>query len=171
MPSFQTKRPVPYGPQAMLDLVADVEKYPQFLPLCESLKVISRARAETGVETIVARMGVGYGPLRESFVSRIIIDRRIHQIDVTHLDGPFRKLDNRWRFVPSRTGSDVEFSISYEFRSLALQMLLGNLFDRAFRKFAEAFEARANALYGTPADRPSAELPTGDARGALRSPS
>ena len=170
MPSFQTKRPVPYGPQAMVDLVADVEKYPQFLPLCESLKVLSRDTAKTGIETIVARMGVGYGPIKESFTSRIVIDRSLHQIDVTHLDGPFRKLDNRWRFVPSRSGSDVEFSISYEFRSLALQMLLGSMFDRAFRKFAEAFEARARALYGTPANQPSVELPTGDARQALRSP-
>ncbi len=170
MPSFQTKRPVSYGPQAMAELVADVEKYPQFLPLCESLNVVSRVKAESGIETIVARMGVGYGPIKESFTSRIVIDRSRHQIDVTHLDGPFRKLDNRWRFVPSRSGCDVEFSISYEFRSLALQVLLGNMFDRAFRKFAEAFEARARALYGATANGPSADLPTGDARQALRSP-
>jgi coenzyme Q-binding protein COQ10 len=171
MPSFQTKRPVPYGPQAMVDLVADVEKYPQFLPLCESLRVLSRATAESGIETIVARMGVGYGPIKENFTSQIVIDASRHQIDVTHLDGPFRKLDNRWRFVTSRSGCDVEFSIDYEFRSLALQLLLGNMFDRAFRKFAEAFETRARTLYGLPANKPSTDLPTGDARHVLRLPS
>jgi coenzyme Q-binding protein COQ10 len=171
MPSFQTKRPVPYGPQAMVDLVADVEKYPQFLPLCESLKVLSRVKADSGIETIVARMGVGYGPIRESFTSRIVIDRARHQIDVTHLDGPFRKLDNCWRFLPSRTGSEVEFSIDYEFRSLALQVLLGSMFDRAFRKFSEAFEARARSIYGRPTDTTSSNLPTGGARQALRSSS
>jgi coenzyme Q-binding protein COQ10 len=170
MPSFQTKRPVPYGPQAMVELVADVEKYPQFLPLCDSLKVLSRVKSDSGIETIVARMGVGYGPIQESFTSRIVIDRARHQIDVTHLDGPFRKLDNRWLFVPSRSGCDVEFSIAYEFRSLALQILLGNMFDRAFRKFAEAFEARAGALYGKAGDKQAELLPTGDARQALRSP-
>ena len=171
MPAFQTKRPVPYGPQAMLDLVADVEKYPQFLPLCESLKVISRNRAQTGIETIVARMGVGYGPIKESFTSRIVINRAIHRIDVTHLDGPFRKLENVWQFRPSRSGCDVEFAIDYEFRSIALQILLGSMFDRAFRKFAEAFETRARALYGVPANPPPADFPTSDARQALRSPS
>ena len=171
MPAFQTNRPVPYGPQAMLDLVADVEKYPQFLPLCESLKVISRSRAATGLETIVARMGVGYGPIKESFTSRIVIDRTIHRIDVTHLDGPFRKLENRWQFRASRSGCDVEFAISYEFRSLALQLLLGNMFDRAFRKFAEAFETRARTIYGAPANPAPADFPVTDARQALRSPS
>jgi coenzyme Q-binding protein COQ10 len=170
MPSFQTKRPVPYGPQAMTELVADVENYPQFLPLCDSLKVVSRSTADSGIETIVARMGVGYGPIQESFTSRIVIDRARHQIDVTHLDGPFRKLDNSWHFAPTRSGCDVEFSISYEFRSLALQVLLGSMFDRAFRKFAEAFEARAKVLYGVPKNQPAAELPTSDTRQALRLP-
>jgi len=165
MPSFQTKRPVPYGPQAMVDLVADVEAYPQFLPLCDSLTVLSRSAAEPGIETIVARMGVGYGPLQESFTSRITINRALHQIDVTHIDGPFRQLDNRWRFVPSRSGCLVEFSITYEFRSFALQLLLGNMFDRAFRKFAEAFESRARTLYG-----PSADITPAQVRPALRSP-
>jgi len=87
MPSFQTKRPVPYGPQAMVDLVADVEAYPQFLPLCDSLTVLSRSAAEPGIETIVARMGVGYGPLQESFTSRITINRKSNSIDlVTEAD-------------------------------------------------------------------------------------
>ncbi len=171
MPSFQTKRPVPYGPQAMLDLVADVDKYPQFLPLCESLKVLSRNTASNGIETIVARMGVGYGPIQESFTSRIVVDRRIHRIDVSHLDGPFRKLENSWQFRPSRTGCDVEFSIDYEFRSIALQILLGSMFDRAFRKFAEAFETRARALYGSLGSVTGGDLPTSSARQALRSPS
>ena len=148
MPSFQTKRPVPYGPQAMLDLVADVEKYPQFLPLCESLKVLARNTDESGVETIVARMGVGYGPIWESFTSRILIDKRIHRIDVSHLDGPFSRLENRWQFQPSRSGCDVEFSIDYEFRSTLLAVLMGSMFEQAFRKFSQSFEERAAKIYG-----------------------
>ena len=150
MPSFETLRPVPYRPDAMLELVADVERYPQFLPLCESLKVLSRIRAADRAEVIVARMSVGYGPLRESFTSRISIDRQANQIDVTHLDGPFRQLDNRWRFLPARNGCEVAFFIAYEFRSLALQILLGSMFDRVFRKFSEAFEMRARQIYGRP---------------------
>ncbi len=169
MPSFQTLRHVPHRPEAMLELVADVERYPQFLPLCESLKVLSRSRAADGSEVIVAHMGVGYGPLRENFTSRITINRQTYQIDVSHLDGPFRVLDNRWRFAAARGGCDVAFDINYEFRSLTLQLLLGSLFDRAFRKFAEAFETRARAVYGVAGITASAENQVPGASQALRS--
>jgi coenzyme Q-binding protein COQ10 len=164
MPSFKTLRPVPFGPDAMLELVADVERYPEFVPLCESLKVISRSWADDGTEIIVARMSVGYGPIRETFTSRIAIDRRASEITVTHLDGPFRVLDNRWRFIAKPAGCDVSFQIAYEFRSLALQLLLGSLFDRVFRKFAEAFETRARKIYGADSANWNRE-----ARGTLRS--
>jgi coenzyme Q-binding protein COQ10 len=148
MPSFGTKRQTPYSANAMLELVADVERYPQFVPLCEELRVLSRSKLEDGAETIVARMTVGYGPIRESFTSRVLVDRAARRIDVTYLDGPFRYMSNRWSFVPRGTGSEIDFHIAYEFRSFALQMLLGSLFDKAFRKFAQAFEARARLIYG-----------------------
>ena len=150
MPTFATIRHVPYPPEAMLNLVADVERYPEFVPLCESLKVISRAQASDGTRTIVARMSVGYGPIQESFTSKVTIVPDLHRIDVTYLNGPFRSLRNRWLFRPAPIGCSVDFHIAYEFRSLPLQLLLGAMFDRAFRKFAEAFEARAHIVYGPP---------------------
>ena len=150
MPAFRTVRHVPYAPDAMLALVADVARYPEFVPLCESLKVMSRTEGPDGTVVIVARMTVGYGPLHESFTSRVVVAKPLQRIDVTYLDGPFRALQNRWLFNPAKGGCDVDFDITYEFRSLPLQILLGAMFDRAFRKFAEAFEARARKVYGPP---------------------
>lgn len=150
MPSFRTIRAVPYPPDAMLDLVADVARYPEFVPLCEALKVRSRTENPDGSTTIVARMTVGYGPLRESFTSKVIVSKATKRIDVTYLDGPFRHMHNCWLFKPAPSGCDIDFDITYEFRSLPLQMLLGAMFDRAFRKFAEAFEARARKIHGPP---------------------
>ena len=150
MPTFDTVRHVPYPPEAMLDLVADVERYPEFVPLCEAMKVMSQSVTSDGARTVVARMSVGYGPLRESFTSKVTIARQLRRIDVSYLDGPFRSMQNRWLFLPTPTGCDVDFHITYEFRSLPLQLLLGAMFERAFRKFAEAFEARARKIYGPP---------------------
>jgi len=150
MPAFHTVRSVPYPPEAMLDLVADVVRYPEFVPLCESLTVLTQIDGTDGTRTITARMTVGYGPIRESFTSRVIVARALRRIDVTYLDGPFRYMRNRWLFKAAPSGCDIDFDIAYEFRSLPLQLLLGAMFDRAFRKFAEAFEARAGKLYGSP---------------------
>lgn len=132
----------------MFELVSDVERYPEFLPLCEELVVRSRERLADGGEEIVACMTVGYGPINETFTTRVRLDRQALGIFVTYVDGPFRHLENVWRFHPDPTGCRVDFSIAYEFRSMALGMMMGALFDRAFRKFAEAFEARADAIYG-----------------------
>ena len=169
MPKFQTVRHVAFAPDAMLELVADVERYPEFLPLCESLKVLSRKREADGSEVIVARMGVGYGPIRESFTSRVQINRDRQHILVTYLDGPFRRLVNTWSFRATRGGCDVDFEIDYEFRSFALQVLLGAMFDRAFRKFSEAFETRARKVYGTRPDTAAVDKARGPAAPALPS--
>jgi coenzyme Q-binding protein COQ10 len=132
----------------MFDLVADVAAYPQFLPLCEALTV--KSRDQQGSETVlIASMAVGYKAIRESFTTRVTLQPERRQILVEYLDGPFRRLENRWSFVPSTAGSTVDFYIDYEFRSAMLGLLMGALFDRAFRKFAEAFEARAGVVYGT----------------------
>lgn len=148
MPSFETTRRVPFTPQQMFDLVADVEQYPKFLPLCEGLRV--RSRAIVGdVETIVADMDVGYKAIRETFTSRVTLDRSKLAVRTELVDGPFRALENRWTFTMVPGGTDVRFFISYEFKSLMLQMLVGAVFDQAFRRFAEAFEARARVVYGT----------------------
>lgn len=149
MPSFRTTRRVPYTPEQMFDLVADVEKYPQFLPLCEALTV--RSREDRGESTvIVATMVAGYQAIRESFTTRVTLNKAASRVQVEYLDGPFRHLDNRWLFKPVPGGCEVDFFIAYEFRSMMLGILVGALFDKAFRRFAEAFEMRARAVYGRP---------------------
>lgn len=147
MPSFQTRRRVSFTPRQMFDLVADVEKYPQFLPMCESLVVGSReTKGDTTV--LVANMGVGYRAIREHFTSRVTLHPEVPTVLVEYLDGPFRHLENRWGFYEAPGGSDIDFSITYEFRSAMLGVLMGALFDKAFRRFAEAFEDRARVIYG-----------------------
>ncbi len=151
MPTFSSKRRVRHTPENMFDLVADVEKYPLFLPLCEELRVRRRTSAGEGTpETLVADMTVGYKAIRETFTSRVALDRPRLRILVEYVDGPFRHLENRWTFRLAEGGCEVEFFITYEFRSFALGMLMGTMFDRAFRKFSEAFERRADAIYGQP---------------------
>jgi coenzyme Q-binding protein COQ10 len=148
MPQFRTKRRVKHSAADMFDLVADVEKYPQFVPLCERLRVRTRTAGE-GVETLVADMTVAYKLIREAFTSRVTLDRPNLQIAVAYLNGPFSHLDNRWTFKPtSETSCEVEFFIDYEFKSRILGVLMGAMFDTAFRRFAEAFERRADVVYG-----------------------
>ena len=138
-----------HEPGKMFDLVADVERYPDFLPFCESLTVKRRSGPdEAGLATIVADMRVGYKAINERFATRVTLDRPGLRILVEHLDGPFTHLENRWAFRPHPRGSVVEFWIDYEFRSRLLAAVAGAVFDRIFRSFAGAFEARADALYG-----------------------
>lgn len=148
MPSFRTTRRVTHTPEEMFALVADVEKYPLFLPLCERLKVRSRVPGEGGGETLIADMSVGYKAIHETFTSKVTLDRDKLKIMVAYLDGPFRALENRWSFKRDGEACIVEFFISYEFKSRMLGMLMGTMFDRAFRKFASAFEKRAEVVYG-----------------------
>jgi len=148
MPTFETVRPARHSPERMFDLVADVEKYPEFVPLCE--KLVVRQRREDGDTTVlIADLTAGYGPVRETFTSMVTLDRSALTIKVEYVDGPFRFLDNRWNFVERADGgADVHFWISYEFRSRMLGALMGSMFDKAFRKFSEAFETRADRVYG-----------------------
>lgn len=150
MPKFETRRRVPHSAQQMYDLVADVERYPQFLPLCETLKVRSRAPRAEGGEVLVAAMEVGYGAIRERFTSRVILDPAALKIQSTYVDGPFSRMDNRWTFsdVAGTPGNcDVVFYIDYEFKSMILKILMGSMFDVAFRRFTDAFEKRAKVVY------------------------
>jgi coenzyme Q-binding protein COQ10 len=148
MPSFRTTRQVRHTPQEMFDLVADVERYPEFLPLCEGLRVRRRAESGDGVETLVAEMKVGYRKIQEAFTSRVALDRTRLRILVEYVDGPFSYLENRWTFRPDPAGCVVEFYIAYEFKSFALGLLMGAVFDKAFRAFVQAFEKRADEVYG-----------------------
>jgi coenzyme Q-binding protein COQ10 len=149
MPQFSTKRRVRHAAGEMFDLVADVERYPEFVPLCRALKVTSRTEKDDGVEVLVASMTVAYKVVRETFTSRVTLDKSKLQILVEYLDGPFSHLQNRWVFRPvDETTCDVEFFIDYEFRSRVLAALMGAMFDAAFRRFAAAFEKRADEIYG-----------------------
>ena len=149
MPMFNTTRRVRHTPQQMFALVADVESYPQFLPLCEGLVVKRRTPREGGGEVLLADMTVGYKAIRETFTSRVTTDPKNLKILVEYVDGPFRHLENRWSFRPTPDdGCEIGFFISYEFASRMLGLLMGTMFDKAFRKFAEAFERRADQVYG-----------------------
>jgi coenzyme Q-binding protein COQ10 len=137
----------------MYAVVADIEHYPEFLPLCESLVVTRRERPGPH-EVLIATMGVGYKSIRESFTSRVTLKPEEPAILVEYLDGPFHHLENRWGFFEANGGSDIDFYIDYEFRSRMLALLMGSLFDSAFRRFSEAFDTRARAVYAN-ADRPT----------------
>jgi len=151
MPQFANKRRVRHSASQMFDLVADVECYPQFVPLCHSLKVRQHTTNPDGTETIIADMGVAFQLVRENFTSRVTLDRPNLKITVEYLKGPFSKLQNRWSFEPKGdVACDVNFFIAYEFKSRMLAVLMGAMFDAAFQKFASAFEKRADAVYGLP---------------------
>ena len=149
MPKFNTNRKVQHTDLEMFNLVSDVERYPEFLPMCESLNV--RSSEERGNKTLLtADMTVGYKMIRETFTTQVLLDKEERRIDVRYIDGPFRYLENRWIFMPLEDGKscEVEFYIDYEFKSRMLGMLMGAMFDIAFKRFTEAFEMRADKIYG-----------------------
>ena len=145
---YEIKHPVAHSADDMFRLVADVESYPKFLPLCEELKLKRRERRD-GKEVLIATMTVGYKLIRESFTTEVILDAEARSILVHYLDGPFSFLENRWRFLPIGPRScEVDFYIAYSFRSRLFERLMGGLFDKAVRKYTDAFEARADDVYG-----------------------
>ncbi len=149
MPQFETRRRVRHRAQDMFDLVADVESYPEFVPLCQSLSIREKTVGANGHPAIVADMTVAYKLFHETFTSRATMDRENLSILAEYLDGPFSHMENKWRFVASgETSCTVNFAIDYAFRSRTLEMLMGTMFDTAFRKFATAFETRADVVYG-----------------------
>ena len=149
MHTFQTTRRVPFSAEQMFAVVADVERYPEFLPLCESIDVRSRNEKGAGTE-LIATMAIGYHAIAESFTSRVTLQPDKGEILVSYLDGPFSHLENRWSFRDVTGGSEVFFHITYEFRSTMLALLMGSMFYKAVRKFADAFEERARKIYGNP---------------------
>jgi coenzyme Q-binding protein COQ10 len=147
MPQFRTKRRVRHPAGDMFDLVADVERYPEFVPFCRAMKVRKRGQDERGRPIFVCEMTVAYKLIHETFTTRVTLDRDAMQILVDYLSGPFTRLVNRWSFRPAERGCDVEFYLAYEFRSRALALLMGAMFEVVFRRFADAFEARADQVY------------------------
>jgi coenzyme Q-binding protein COQ10 len=136
-------RILPYSPQQMFDLVADVGRYPEFLPWCVGARI-----RESGPDWLLADLMIGFKMVREKFTSRVTLDRNKRAIDVVYIEGPFRHLKNRWTFSPAPLGQcQVDFHLEFEFNSAVLQKLIGVLFHEAVRRMVAAFEARAHALY------------------------
>jgi len=151
MPRFRTTRRVRHPATDMFDLVADMERYPEFVPLCERMKVRGRTKVAEGVETATAAMTVAYKMISETFTSKVTMNKPELWIKVEYIHGPFSILDNRWTFRPvDEQSCDVEFFIAYEFKSRMLGLLMGAMFDAVFRKFEHAFERRADVVYGRP---------------------
>lgn len=149
MPSFSSNHRVEHTAGDMFDLVADIEQYPQFVPLCKDLHVRGRREMDDGTCVLVADMTVAYKLFSETFTSRVTLNRKTREILVEYLDGPFRHLENRWSFRSyGEADCEVDFYIEYEFRSRTLGSLMGAMFEKAFRKFSDAFEARADEVYG-----------------------
>ena len=145
MPTHAERKVLPYTPEQMFDLVADVGKYPQFLPWC----VGSRVRSHTDKD-LVADLTIGFGPFRESFTSRVVLDRP-KLCQVKYENGPFRYLNNQWSFKPDVKGCEVSFFVDFEFRSKLLQSAIGVVFNEAVRRMVNAFLKRARDVYGVPA--------------------
>jgi coenzyme Q-binding protein COQ10 len=143
MPTHAERRRLPYTPEQLFALVADVERYPEFLPWCVGARVRERKQ-----NTITADLIIGYRMVRERFTSRIVLDRP-RRIDVSYSEGPFRYLDNHWLFEPEPGGGcTINFYVDFEFRSRMLQKIIELLFNEAVRRMVSAFEARARRLYG-----------------------
>jgi coenzyme Q-binding protein COQ10 len=151
MPTHAEKRVLPYTPEQLFDLVADVERYPEFLPWCLG----ARLRSREG-DVIVADLIIGFKMVRERFTSRVILHPK-SSIDVAYEDGPFRYLNNRWGFNPVLGGCELDFYVDFEFKSRMLQKIIEMLFNEAVRRMVAAFEGRAEQLYGGRAGAPVSE--------------
>jgi coenzyme Q-binding protein COQ10 len=142
-------RILPYTPEQLWSLVGDVEDYPEFLPWVTSMRTWNHAQPSEGVDTLDAEAAVSFSFLRERFSTRVTRDRPAVTVSVKLLSGPFRKLDNRWRFRPHASGGAViEFEIDFEFKFRLLDAMLAANFDSAVRKLMTSFEDRARVLYG-----------------------
>ena len=146
MPTHAERKVVPYPPDELFDLVADVGRYPEFLPWCVGARVRTRSDTE-----IVADLTIGFGPVRESFTSRVWLDRPA-RIQVRYERGPFRYLNNQWTFEPHPRGTRVGFFVDFEFRSRLLRAAMNVVFNEAVRRMVNAFERRARVVYGPPRD-------------------
>lgn len=152
MPTHAEKRVLSYTPDQLFDLVADIERYPDFLPWCLAARIRSRSDM-----IVTADLVIGFKMFRERFTSRVTLDRP-GWIGVEYVEGPLRYLNNEWRFGLHDRGCELDFSVDFEFRSKVLQSLIGALFDQAFQRMVAAFEARAESLYG--GSRPTPRLAT-----------
>ena len=148
MVGIRETRRLPYSAEQMFDLVADIERYPEFVPLCQSLNTRS-SRHKAGREILLADMTAGYKSIRETFTCQVLADSQALKIDVKYIEGPFKHLHNAWGFeARGKDNCCVHFHLDYELRSKMLAMAAGAVFDMAFGRFVDAFEKRANQIYG-----------------------
>lgn len=155
MPMHAEKRVLPYTPEQLFELVRDVERYPEFLPWCQALRVRRREQTPDG-ELVLADMVIGFKVFRERFTSRILAmpagrGDGAPRIDVTYTEGPFKFLNNHWVFNPVDAGAEIDFFVDFEFSSRILEKAIGLVFNEAVRKMVNAFETRATQVYGKPA--------------------
>lgn len=152
MPKHAEKRRLPYSAAQMYDLVADVERYPEFLPWNSAARIRSRTTAADGSEVIDADLVISFKVFRERFGSRVTLWPEAKRIDTEYLDGPFRYLRSDWGFrdLPEG-GCEVDFNVDFEFRNPILQGVIGVVFGEAMNRVVRAFENRAKALYGSAA--------------------
>ena len=148
MPTHAEKREMPYSAEEMYALIADVAAYPEFLPWCAAARIRSRKAAPEG-EVLEADLVISFKLFRERFGSRVVLKPEANEIDVAYLDGPFRYLNNHWKFAPiDDRRCEVDFFVDFEFKSKTLQAIIGVVFGEAMQRIVKAFEARAEALYG-----------------------
>lgn len=147
MPRHTEIKKVPYRPEQMFDLVADIRQYPRFLPWCVGARIRSKTESE-----VVADLSIGFGPFHETFTSRVTLERP-DQIIVRYENGPFKYLKNIWRFLPDPAGCEIDFFVDFEFRSRLLQAAIGAVFHEAVRLMVNAFQRRAREVYGTPSGK------------------
>jgi coenzyme Q-binding protein COQ10 len=145
MPSHTEQRLLPFTPEQLFALVADIERYPEFLPWCIAARIRERRP-----DLIVADLMIGFKMFRERFTSRVKLDPPRH-IDVSYAEGPFRRLTNHWGFAPAAGGCRIDFFVDFEFKSRLMQRVIEMLFGEAVRRMVAAFEKRARELYGGPA--------------------
>ncbi len=150
MPTHAEKRVMPYSPQQMYDLIADIRKYPEFLPWCSACRIRSTRPLSGGEGSVIdADMVISFKVFREKFGSRVTLRPENSTIDVEYLDGPFRYLNNHWKFLPAEGGGcEVDFFVDFEFKSAILQKIIGVVFGEAMQRIVRAFEQRAEKLYG-----------------------
>ena len=147
MPTHSETRTLPYEAQQMYDLVADVARYPEFLPWCAAARIRS-VRPDGDSEVMLADLVISFKVFRERFGSRVVLWPGTRKIDTTYLDGPFKYMNSSWAFRDVEGGCEVDFFVDFEFRNAILQSVIGVVFNDAMRRIVRAFERRAAELYG-----------------------
>jgi len=147
MPAHSETKSLPYQAQQMFDLVADVGRYPEFLPWCSAARVRS-VNTVGNTQVIEADLVISFKVFREKFGSRVVLNREQRTIQTDYVDGPFKHMTSNWAFRDTQAGCEVDFDVDFEFRNVILQGIIGVVFGEAMTRVVRAFEARAAQLYG-----------------------